>query len=467
VWCSAALAQEPGGKRIPLFDEREEEEELVPGMSRTSTASEEPAEELPEDKSVEDRLRDLEIKLEEYRARLESAEANTSLKDRISISGYGDVGFFVPSGNGSGIVQDFGNVRVPSLKQYGWVFLGDLLSTAVNSRGEVADLGNEPGVTRYDGIHSQGAAGFILNEVNLQVNTMLTPSTSFFASVDFVPRTGSDFSLGDFIDVDLAHLQWFPTDDQKLRIQVGKIDSVFGIEYRERKANRRFGITPSLIARYTTGTPLGISARGSFLGDHLILAAAVTNGSTTIEMFHFYNETDTNNGKTLTGRAALSFGGFDFLGEGLAGKLQIGLDGEWGPQDRARDDQGTMWFLGADLIYSSVDLMIKAQLIAGGSPGRASDNVYALDLHPSGYVEIDYMLVPMVGIIGRVERRDALITLGTERAYLSKVYRVTGGVRIVFSSNIVLKAEYLANGEYGELPSIKNDVFTSSLVLSY
>ena len=34
-----------------------------------------------------------------------------------------------------------------------------------------------------------------------------------------------------------------------------------GIEYRERKASQRFGITPTLIARYTTGTPLGLKVR--------------------------------------------------------------------------------------------------------------------------------------------------------------------------------------------------------------
>jgi len=39
------------------------------------------------------------------------------------------------------------------------------------------------------------------------------------------------------------------------------MDSVIGIDYRVRKANQRFGITPPLIARYTTGTPLGVKFR--------------------------------------------------------------------------------------------------------------------------------------------------------------------------------------------------------------
>jgi len=34
----------------------------------------------------------------------------------------------------------------------------------------------------------------------------------------------------------------------------------------------------------------------------------------------------------------------------------------------------------------------------------------------------------------------------------------------VFSERVVLKVEYLHNGEYGGIPQIPNDVFTSSIV---
>jgi hypothetical protein len=40
-------------------------------------------------------------------------------------------------------------------------------------------------------------------------------------------------------------------------------------------------------------------------------------------------------------------------------------------------------------------------------------------------------------------------------------------LRVVFNENVALKAEYLHNGEYGGVPDITNDVFTSSLVLAY
>jgi hypothetical protein len=41
------------------------------------------------------------------------------------------------------------------------------------------------------------------------------------------------------------------------------------------------------------------------------------------------------------------------------------------------------------------------------------------------------------------------------------------GARWSLSDQVVLKAEYLRNGEYGGLPDIANDVFASSLVLAY
>jgi opacity protein-like surface antigen len=45
------------------------------------------------------------------------------------------------------------------------------------------------------------------------------------------------------------------------------------------------------------------------------------------------------------------------------------------------------------------------------------------------------------------------------------VWRATGGVRFTPSEHVTLKAEYLHNGEYGGIPSIPDDVFTSSLIL--
>jgi hypothetical protein len=407
-------------------------------------------------------------KITELEARLDQQQSVIiGRQPRVIVGGYIDLGFFAAQGNGSGIVRDQANVYFPQYAgQYGWVFLGDILAPAVNTRGEVADLGDATGAPpRFDSIHAGGAPSFIANEVNLNLTSGLGSSAIATASVNFTPRSGSNFSLGDVFDVDIAQLEWMLGREQKTSIFVGKVDSVIGIEYRERKSNQRYGITPSLIARYTTGTAIGLKAR-SKLGpdDVVVLAGAVTNGSFTQEMFHFYDEIDTNLGKTLSGRVSLH--------PPIPLDMELGGSGSWGAQDRSPNSDGKMWFVGVDYQLRTRYADLKAQWLKGHSPGDATNGVYGLDLHGGAYAELDAFLLPHFGVLARGEYRDAFVWLGdattlvsANRAYITKSWRATGGVHFSFSDRIVLKAEYLWNGEYDGVPQIKNNVFTSSLVL--
>jgi len=393
----------------------------------------------------------------------------------VTVGAYIDFGAFATQGNGSGVIQDTGaNRYFPQYAgKYAWVFLGDLLSPMVNSRGEPASLGNLPGVNRFDSVDSNGAPGFIVNEVNLNLQAGMGSSALATASFDFMPRTGSDFSVGDFFEVDLAQLEWMPTESRRTSIFVGKMESVLGIEYRDRKASQRFGITPSLIARYTTGTPLGLKVR-SKLGEKewLILAAAVTNGSSVIETFHFYDEVDSNAGKTVSGRIAIA--------PPLPFRLEIGASGLYGPQDRALDSRNAMWFAGADLQLHVGRLDVKGEYLIGRAPGETDimydpkHRPYGLRLNNGAYLEANVMVTPWLGILARGDLRDALVLLGSpdamggaDRIYVTKGWRATGGLRIVPNQHVIIKAEYLHNGEYGGVPAIRNDVLTSSLVLVY
>ena len=93
----------------------------------------------------------------------------------------------------------------------------------INSRGEPADLGNPPGVNRQDLIDSNGAPSFIANELNLTLNSALAENVVGVGSVNFMPRTGTDFRLGDAFDVDLLSLEWklgAAAQDVDLRRQV-------------------------------------------------------------------------------------------------------------------------------------------------------------------------------------------------------------------------------------------------------
>ena len=377
----------------------------------------------------------------------------------VQLGGYVDLGGFVPQGTGAGYVEDFGHLLFPEYDgRYGWVFLGDILGPAINTRGEVADLGDAPGVDRYDAINSRGAPGLIANEVNLVLRSALTPTTLLSASVNFMPRTGSEFRLGDSFDVDIAQVEWLPTESQRTSVFVGKVDSVLGVEYRERQSDRRFGITPTLMARYTTGTALGVKLRTKFgHGDAFVLAVAVTNGSFTTEQFHFYDEIDSNRGKTASGRMAVR----------LPGAIEVGFSGSWGPQDRATDVAHPMWFFGPDLLARVGPTEIKGQWLKGAASGEASEDVYGLRLAGGGYLEADTMVTPSFGFLLRGEYRDAFVWLGTERAYLTKSWRGVAGLRYVLTARAVFKLEFLHNGEYGRIPNIPNDVVTSSLVMAF
>jgi hypothetical protein len=407
-------------------------------------------------------------KITELETRLDQQQSViVGRQPRVIVGGYIDIGFFAVQGNGSGIIRDQANAYFPQYGgQYGWVFLGDILAPAVNTRGEVASLGDATGAEpRFDSIHAGGAPSFIANEVNLNLTSGLGPSAIATASVNFTPRSGSNFSLGDVFDVDIAQLEWMPGRQQKTSIFVGKVDSVLGIEYRERKSNQRYGITPSLIARYTTGTAVGIKARSKFGPDDLlVLAGAVTNGSFTQEMFHFYDEIDTNLGKTLSGRVSLH--------PPIPVDMELGGSGSWGAQDRSPNSDGKMWFAGVDYTLRTRYADLKAQWLKGHSPGDATNGVYGLNLHGGGYVEVDGFILPHLGVLARGEYRDAFVWLGdattaltANRAYITKSWRATGGVHVSFSDRIVLKAEYLWNGEYDGVPHIPDNVFTSSLVL--
>jgi len=335
-----------------------------------------------------------------------------------------------------------------------------LLATSINSRGDVADLGQVPGVDRFDGVNSEGNPTFLVNELNLTVNAGLGSRALFTSSVNFTPRTGTDFQLGDSFDVDLAQLEWMPTASGKTSIFVGKVDSVIGHEYKTRKASDRFGITPTLLARYTTGTAVGIKARSMLANDHIVLAAAVTNGSFGIEQFHFHTEVDTNAAKTLSGRAAVraSAGGVE---------LEVGPSGQWGVQDGAADGAGKMWVYGIDGELRHTRFAVKAQWLRGKAPGDDLSMSYRLDLKQGAYLETNLIVTPTIGLIGRAEFRDAEVQQGMERLYITKNWRATGGFRLLLSPKAAIKAEYAHNGEYGKTPAIPDDLVTTSAVMAF
>jgi hypothetical protein len=415
-------------------------------------------------------IEDLQEQIEELRQRLRQKEAEALQNaPRLTINGYVDFGYFMTFGNkGIGWVRDFGNSQFPAASKYAWTFVGDILSTAVNTRGEPADLGDAPGISRYDSINSEGAPGFLVNEVNMRLGYQLAERALLRTSINFVPRSGiQDFTMGDTMDVDQAELEYVLTADGKTSFFAGKTMPVFGIEYKDRKSDQRFGITPSLIQRYTSGPQLGLKLRSKLLADWVVLAVAASNNSSVNEVFHFYSEVDRNSGKTLSGRAAIAMP-MGILGSVLEGHvLEIGLSGLWGAQDRATVNDGKTKFWGVDLQYLAADFALKAQMMKGESEGLPVEGVWQLDLRTSGYVEANWQVLSWLGVMARASQRDADVILALDRIYITKSRQFTGGARLVFNPHAMLKVEYVHNREFDGVAQFENDVATSSLVLHF
>jgi hypothetical protein len=178
------------------------------------------------------------------------------------------------------------------------------------------------------------------------------------------------------------------------------------------------------------------------------------------EQFHFYREIDTNSAKTGSGRAALR------LPIGSA-TVEVGISGQAGTQDGGPDGSGILWFVGADAQFLLPEIELRAEWLRGNSPGDAESQTYALDLKNGGYVEALVRLGPVFGLLGRGELRDAVVTLATDRIYITKSWRAVAGARLTLGEHVILKLEAIHNGEYGRVPSIPNDVVTSSLVVQY
>jgi hypothetical protein len=429
-----------------------------------------PPREDPRIKELEDRLQEVEDELDAQKDDNKYLEEKIDSLVPLKLSGYLDLGAFATTGNGAGTRTDIGHAYFPeySYVPETWVFYGDPLSTAVNSRGDVADTGESRAIV-FDPINSAGKPSALVNAVNLALFAGIGETGQVNVSVDLVPRSRdisnpSGVFLGDFIDVKLAYGEWRPAVSKSgawdLTLQGGKFDSVLGFEYRSIESPDRIGITPSLICRYTCGRPIGLKARVRFLDEALVGNVAVTNGSHFSEGFDFANETDTNAMKTVAGRLSYQ----------IAKKVEVGVSGAWGAQDFQPDNDVAQWHWGADLHAEIKDFELTAEAVHGRAKGKTS--IVRCDAAPclkytGGYVQAAYRVtntwVPYI----RADYRDAVHWSGASFVYVSDLWRATVGVRAEIGTRIIWKIEATKNNELGRAPIIPNDVATTSLVIKY
>jgi hypothetical protein len=438
------------------------------------------------------RMRALEERLQKVEEELELAkEDNTFLEEKVSalaplsgkFGGYLDFGFFTTTGNGAGTRPDLGYFYFPEYAGTdlvdSWVFMGDPLSTTINSRGDVADTGDSRAIV-FDPVNSRGKSSFIVNALNMTLFTGIGETAQFNASVDLVPRA-RDVSdpngvfIGDYIDVKLAYGEWRPRiggDDPpfNLMLQAGKFDSVLGFEYRSLESPDRIGVTPSLICRYTCGRPLGLKARAQFLNEALTANVAITNGSHFHEGFPFSNEIDSNHMKTVAGRLSYS----------IDKKVEFGVSGAYGAQDFQPENDVHQWHVGGDVHVEIKDLEVTAEFVRGRARGQTSLMIPAglrCDDAPclkywGGYLLAAYRVTNVFIPYFRIDSRDALHEAGSSFVYISTSARATLGVRAEIGTRVIVKAEGTLNREIDlddedRIPVIPNDVVTTSLVIKY
>jgi hypothetical protein len=422
--------------------------------------------------------------------------------------------FFAPCGFGETAVNPC--PRAPAgLNQVKWRFLGDPLATAINSQGHPADIRtqNNPAQSSlavpYDYIQSAGRPTFIINEVLLQPIAKLGENLQAVAAISLYPRSvsvsigdkqdggsvqpGGPTRLGDYLGVSLAFLEWSPSfvgrgGRHQISVFAGRFDSNLGIEYRVRQSPDRFGVTPSLICRYTCGTPIGLKVRGRFFDDWVQVHLGVHNGSSYQETFRFSEQTDKKYMKTISGRLAVH--------APWLGGIEVGVSGEYGGEVDGFYDVGraefdpfvAQWTVDVDAHLEYRGFELRAEFLKGqadgynGIGGSPDKPVLPKLLVQGAYLEASYRLLNWLGIMARWDFRDALhVDYAVPFAYDSLLWRLTVGARFDINDNIAFKAEYLHLQPFGRMSEgladnaaaqagagdYAADYVTSSLVLRY
>jgi hypothetical protein len=391
----------------------------------------------------------------------------------LVMTGYVDVGYAKAQGDGTSFHP--ADTRAPL--DYGV----DPFAPAVNSRGDVAstdpgtDANGNPRFVNGFLPRSAGIGGtpsFLLNTANVDFRyTSPELPVMVFTRVQLVPRlenTGETARL--FLEQAFGRVT--PFKSAELAISVGKFDSVFGIEYLDNQANFRIGITPSLLARYTTGTSVGVKAFYRFqiipIASAVSLNASATNSGTFVESLQ-------GSSRSLTGvPVAAARLGYELNLARVSVKL--GASAERGPRND-QNDRGTMQFLyGFDLRVFVAGLLLSGEYVnvdqEEGNPNKLTGTgiyTFTSDFYAQGFwaqaaYEMPLPIAPFrITPYGRYEQRH-----GEFVAFASIVVdRITAGVNVGVGDSLIVKGEYLINRELEGAPTVANDVLTSSVVWTW
>ncbi len=382
----------------------------------------------------------------------------------FTLGGFLDLGFAHAGGDGTSFH--------PADRRLPIDYAVDAFAPAVNSRGDVASIDSGGRFTNGFLPRSVGIGGrpsFLINDLAVELRRAGPGNAvSFFARAHLLPRVttaGNQTRL----ELEQAFGRVQPFADSELFVFLGKFDSVFGIEYLETPSPLRTGVTPSLFARYTTGTSVGAKLLGRLqlapLASVVTVNVAATNGGPFIEALHPADISLTGR-PVVTGRL-----GWEFNLPGV--QLKLGGSASRGPRNDQGDPEAGARMVGADARVTLFGISLAGEWIhvdedAGtGKVTGAGAQLIASGFHVrGGWAQLGYRLPWTTSLF----RRTALYARGEQRhAWFQgfthvKERRLTIGARLDLGEAVALKAERVMNQERQGAPDVDNDVQTASLV---
>jgi hypothetical protein len=418
---------------------------------------------------------------------------STPTSSPLVITGYLDVGFARAQGDGTSFPGSY--AVTPPMGPDGYLpadYFVDGFAPAVNSRGEAAStaLPAAPPVGAIGGFlpRSAGIGGkpsFLLNTADLDVRyTAPEMPIMIFTRLQIIPRlydadprqgiAGGEYTR---LFLEQAFGRITPIKSAEFALSVGKFDSVFGIEYLDNQANFRVGVTPSLIARYTTGQSVGVKAFYRYqlipISSAISINAAATNSGTFVEALQGPSRSMTGV-PTMTVRV-----GYELNLARISFKL--GGSAEYGPRNDQATTSAPQTLLGFDARLILPTLTLSGEYVHVTEEDVSDVTVLKLtglgafpeitELYAHGFwiQAADELPLPIdpfrITLYARYEQRHAVFPdfIGS----LLTVDRTTVGMNVGIGDSLQVKAEYLVNREIEGAPSVANNVFTSSAVWTW
>ena len=118
-------------------------------------------------------------------------------------------------------------------------------------------------------------------------------------------------------------------------------------------------------------------------------------------------------------------------------------------------------------MLNGVPNLVRGDAEGATEPGGADCGLTPCLAYEGAYGLVAYRATNSLVPYARLDWRDALHLAGASFVYISKLWRVTAGLRYELGESLIFKAEYTVNTELGSIPQFSNDVFTSSMIVRY